>query len=116
MQDYNFLWNIGAEDDTDEYFFTSVQDAPRTAITTGSNDEEDSAQADQNLQADRWYSLTSVLDGEAGTISLYVDGEPGDVQREGARHADENRKGEHTSESQSREQLRCRHLFARKKK
>src|SRR5699024_3488312 len=30
-QDYNFLWNIGAEDDTDEYFFTSVQDAPRTA-------------------------------------------------------------------------------------
>src|SRR5690625_7836836 len=76
MQDYNFLWNIGAEDDTDEYFFTSVQDAPRTAITTGSNDEEDSAQADQNLQADRWYSLTSVLDGEAGTISLYVEGEP----------------------------------------
>ena len=82
-QDYNFLWNIGAEDDTDEYFFTSVQDAPRTAITTGSNDEEDSAQADQNLQADRWYSLTSVLDGEAGTISLYVDGEPvGSTQTE----------------------------------
>src|SRR5699024_10035212 len=71
-QDYNFLWNIGAEDDTDEYFFTSVQDAPRTAITTGSNDEEDSAQADQNLQADRCYSLTSVLDGEDGTSSVCV--------------------------------------------
>src|SRR5690625_8042117 len=82
-QDYNFLWNIGAEDDTDEYFFTSVQDAPRTPITTGSNDEEDSAQADQNRQADRWYSLTSVLDGEAGTISMYVDGEPvGSTQTE----------------------------------
>ena len=75
-QDYNFLWNIGADEDTDQYFFTSVKDAPRTAITTGSSGAEHSAQADQNLQADRWYSLTSVLDGEAGTLSFYIDGEP----------------------------------------
>lgn len=36
---YNFLWNIGADGDTDSYFFASVRDAPRTAITTGSNGE-----------------------------------------------------------------------------
>ena len=74
-QEYNFLWNIGAEGDTTNYFFSSVKDAPRTAITTGSNAGERSAQADANLQADRWYSLTSVLDGEADTLSFYVDGD-----------------------------------------
>jgi hypothetical protein len=74
-QEYNFLWNIGAEGDTTNYFFSSVKDAPRTAITTGSNAGERSAQADANLQADRWYSLTSVLDGESDTLSFYIDGD-----------------------------------------
>ena len=74
-QDYNFLWNIGAEGDTDNYFFTSVRDTARTAITTNSNSGERSAHAEEDLDADRWYSLTSVLDGEAGTLSFYVDGE-----------------------------------------
>src|SRR5699024_7414878 len=74
-QDYNFLWNIGAEGDTTNYFFSSVRDAPRTAITTDSNAGERSAQAETDLQADRWYSLTSVLDGEADTLSFYIDGD-----------------------------------------
>ena len=74
-QDYNFLWSIGAEGDTTNYFFASVKDAPRTAITTNSNAGERSAQAAENLQPDRWYSLTSVLDGETGTLSFYVDGD-----------------------------------------
>lgn len=78
-QNYNFLWNIGADEDTEHYFFASVQDAPRTAITTASNAGESSAQAAENLQADRWYSLTSVLDGEAGTLSFYVNGEQVDT-------------------------------------
>lgn len=72
---YNFLWNIGADGDTDSYFFASVRDAPRTAITTGSNGGERSAQASESLEADRWYSLTTALDGDAGTLSFYVDGE-----------------------------------------
>ncbi|MGO1956360.1 family 43 glycosylhydrolase [Microbacterium sp.] len=72
---YNFLWNIGAEGDTEHYFFASVRDAPRAAITTASNGGESSAPADENLQADRWYSLTTALDGDAGTLSFYVDGE-----------------------------------------
>ena len=74
-QEYNFLWSIGAEGDTTNYFFTTVKDAPRTAITTGSNSAEHSARAQQNLQPDRWYSLTTVLDGEADTLSFYIDGE-----------------------------------------
>jgi len=72
---YNFLWTFGADGDTDSYFFASVKDAPRAAITTSSNGGERSASAGENLQADRWYSLTTVLDGEAGTLSFYVDGE-----------------------------------------
>ena len=72
---YNFLWTFGADGDTDNYFFASVKDAPRTAITTSSNGGERSASAGEGLQADRWYSLTTVLDGDAGTLSFYIDGE-----------------------------------------
>lgn len=69
----HFLWNIGNEG-TDEYLFANTKDAPRTAITTGSNPGEKNARATASLDADRWYSLTSVVDGDAGTISLFVDG------------------------------------------
>ncbi|SHJ41863.1 Ig-like domain (group 4) [Tessaracoccus bendigoensis DSM 12906] len=71
---YNFLWNIGADANTTSYYFASVKDTPRTAITTSSNGGERNAGAKANFEAGRWYSLTSVIDGEAGTISLYVDG------------------------------------------
>lgn len=71
---YNFLWNIGADGDTTNYFFASVRDTPRTAITTSSNGGEKNARATANFEAGRWYSVTSVIDGAAGTISLYVDG------------------------------------------
>jgi putative cell wall-binding protein/GH43 family beta-xylosidase len=69
---YNFLWNIG-NDAPNSYFFASVRDAARTAITTGSNAGEVNARGPA-LDAGRWYSLTSVIDGTAGTISFYVDG------------------------------------------
>src|SRR5690606_24421393 len=72
-RDYNFLWNFGNDQST-QYFFATVKDAPRTAITTSSNPGEANARAASNLDADRWYSLTSVLDGAAGTLSFYVDG------------------------------------------
>ncbi|MFB2580695.1 cell wall-binding repeat-containing protein [Herbiconiux sp. P15] len=70
---FNFLWNIGNDAPT-SYFFASVRDAARTAITTSSNAGEINARGG-NLEAGRWYSLTSVIDGAAGTISFYVDGE-----------------------------------------
>lgn len=70
---YNFLWNVGNDSPT-SYFFTTVRDTPRTAITTASNGGEVNARATNNLEAGRWYNLTSVIDGTAGTISFYVDG------------------------------------------
>ena len=74
-QDYNFLWSIGADGNTEEYFFATTRTPARTAITTGSNGGEISAGGGESLQADRWYSLTTVLDGAAGALSFYVDGE-----------------------------------------
>ncbi|NQX13775.1 hypothetical protein HQQ80_19280 [Microbacteriaceae bacterium VKM Ac-2855] len=70
---FNFLWNIG-NDSTTSYYFASVRDKVRTAITTASAGGEVNARATESLSANRWYSLTSVIDGAAGTISFYVDG------------------------------------------
>ena len=70
---FNFLWNIG-NDATTSYYFVSTRDNARTAITTASNGGEANAQGATALVAGRWYSLTSVIDGDAGTISFYIDG------------------------------------------
>ncbi|GAA3035196.1 family 43 glycosylhydrolase [Microbacterium dextranolyticum] len=70
---FNFLWNIG-NNSNGSYYFTSVRDSPRTAITTSSAGGEANARSSQALDANRWYSLTSVIDGDADTISFYVDG------------------------------------------
>lgn len=69
---FNFLWNIG-NDATTQYYFTSVRDNARTAITTSSNGGEANARSGSALSADRWYSLTSVIGG--GRITFYVDGQ-----------------------------------------
>lgn len=69
---FNFLWNIG-NDATTQYYFASVRDNARTAITTSSNGGEANARSGSALSADRWYSLTSVIGG--GRITFYVDGE-----------------------------------------
>ncbi|MFH8248732.1 LamG-like jellyroll fold domain-containing protein [Microbacterium sp. B2969] len=69
---FNFLWNIG-NDATTQYYFASVRDNARTAITTASNGGEVNARTGTALSADRWYSLTSVIGG--GRITFYVDGE-----------------------------------------
>lgn len=70
---YNFLWNIGSTS-TNEYYFASVRDGIRTAITTTGGGGEVNARGG-SLDTGRWYNLTSVIDGAAGTISLYLDGE-----------------------------------------
>lgn len=74
LSTWHFLWNIGS-DSTSSYYFASVKDLPRTAITTSGNGGEKNARGTSPLTADRWYSLTSVIDGVAGTISFYVDGQ-----------------------------------------
>lgn len=70
---WHFLWNIGSEATT-QYYFASVKDNPRTSITTNSGGGEVNARSATPLDAERWYSLTSVIDGDAGRISFYVDG------------------------------------------
>lgn len=69
---WNFLWNIGSDSPTRSYF-SSVRDNPRTVITTNGGGGEVNARSGSALAADRWYSLTSVIDG--GRITFYVDGE-----------------------------------------
>lgn len=71
--DNNFLWNIG-NDATDDYFFTSVRDSPRTAITTDTWRGEANARATTPLNAGQWYSLATVIDGSTDTLRFYVDG------------------------------------------
>nr|BFF10146.1 hypothetical protein GCM10025699_14490 [Microbacterium flavescens] len=71
---WNFLWNIGSNSTT-QYYFASVRDNPRTSITTGGGGGEVNARSGTALDANRWYSLTSVIDGAAGHITFYVDGE-----------------------------------------
>ncbi|MFF0911177.1 LamG-like jellyroll fold domain-containing protein [Microbacterium enclense] len=70
---WNFLWNIGSDSPTRSYF-SSVRDNPRTVITTNGGGGEVNARSGSPLTADRWYSLTSVIDGAAGRITFYVDG------------------------------------------
>jgi LPXTG-motif cell wall-anchored protein len=69
----HFLWNIG-NDTNAAYWFATARDTTRTAITTTSGGGEVNARSASALDANRWYSLTSVIDGEAGTITYYVDG------------------------------------------
>lgn len=73
LTDFHFLWNIGS-DSTSQYWFASVRDKVRTAITTGGGGAENNARSASGIAADRWYSLTSVIDGAAGTIAFFVDG------------------------------------------
>lgn len=70
---WNFLWNIGNESTT-QYYFASVRDNARTAITASGGGGEVNARAPFALDANRWYSLTSVIDGAAGHVTFYVDG------------------------------------------
>ncbi|WP_164874594.1 LamG-like jellyroll fold domain-containing protein [Rathayibacter festucae] len=73
LSTFHFLWNIGS-DSTSQYWFASVRDRVRTAITTTGGGGENNARSASGIAADRWYSLSSVIDGAAGTISFYVDG------------------------------------------
>ncbi len=65
----HFLWNIG-NSGTATYWFANTN-SPRTSIKYGN---EKTAPSTKQLSADRWYSLTSVINADTKTISFYVDG------------------------------------------
>ncbi|PPF60632.1 hypothetical protein C5E11_16365 [Clavibacter michiganensis] len=69
----HFLWNIGSDTNA-AYWFATARDTTRSAITTSSGGGEVNARSSSALDANRWYSLTSVIDGASGTITYYVDG------------------------------------------
>lgn len=70
---YNFLWNIGADGDTTNYFFASVRDTPEPRSPRRPTVARRTP-APRQLRGGSLTSVTSVIDGAAGTISLYVDG------------------------------------------
>lgn len=68
----HFLWNIGSES-TQEYWFATAR-GPRSGITTSGAAGERNGTG-YGMTAGTWHSLTAVLDGEAGTVTLYTDGQ-----------------------------------------
>ena len=74
---FHFLWNIGNESSDTEYFFASLNcgssRAPLVGIKAGG--VEQLVQAGScGVTANQWVNVTSVVDGVAGTASLYIDG------------------------------------------
>nr|BFF10142.1 hypothetical protein GCM10025699_14450 [Microbacterium flavescens] len=74
----HFLWNIG-NDATQEYWFATAR-AARSAITTGSGAGEKNGTG-YALTANRWHSLTAVIDAEADTLTFYTDGQRAGVAK-----------------------------------
>lgn len=68
----HFLWNIG-NDATQQYWFANVR-GPRSAITTGSAAGEKNGTG-YGVTANRWHSLTAVIDADADTLTFYTDGQ-----------------------------------------
>ncbi|MBD8022592.1 immunoglobulin-like domain-containing protein [Microbacterium gallinarum] len=68
----HFLWNIG-NDATQQYWFANAR-GPRSAITVGSATGEKNATG-YGVTANRWHSLTAVIDADADTLTFYTDGQ-----------------------------------------
>ncbi len=69
LNNHHFLWNIG-NSGTDTYWFMHTRDY-RTSIKYNGSEKTASGYP---LEADRWYSFTSVIDAEAHTLTFYIDG------------------------------------------
>lgn len=74
----HFLWNIGS-DATQQYWFANVR-GPRSAITTGSAAGEKNGTG-YGVTANRWHSLTAVIDADADTLTLFTDGQRAGVAK-----------------------------------
>ena len=68
----HFLWNIGNEATT-QYWFATARGA-RSAITTASAAGEANGYG-YGIVANRWVSLTAVIDADADTLTFYTDGQ-----------------------------------------
>jgi GH43 family beta-xylosidase len=77
LNGFHFLWNIGNESSATEYFFASLNcgsgRSPLVGIKAGGA-EQLVQSGSCGLSADTWVNVTSVVDGAAGTASLYIDG------------------------------------------
>ncbi|HEY0238245.1 MAG TPA: family 43 glycosylhydrolase, partial [Friedmanniella sp.] len=77
LDDYHFLWNVG-NDVNAEYFFAALKCSGGRTPLVGikASGTETLRQAESCAQADRWLSVTSVIDGEQSpaVASLYIDG------------------------------------------
>ncbi|HEX5858397.1 MAG TPA: immunoglobulin-like domain-containing protein, partial [Microbacterium sp.] len=74
----HFLWNIG-NDATQQYWFANVR-GPRSAITVASGGGEVNGTA-YGVTANRWVSLTAVIDDAADTLTFYTDGQRAGVAK-----------------------------------
>ncbi|CAM5787914.1 family 43 glycosylhydrolase [Cellulomonas persica] len=76
----NFVWTFGGVGVSPSgggtgYWFGAVHTTrARTKITPTNWQNEKDAHSSTTLAADTWYSMTSVLDADAQTLTLYVDG------------------------------------------
>ncbi|HEY6738886.1 MAG TPA: LamG-like jellyroll fold domain-containing protein [Actinopolymorphaceae bacterium] len=77
LNGFHFLWNIGNESSATEYFFASLNcgsgRTPLVGIKAGGV-EELVQSGSCGLTANTWVNVTSVVDGAAGTASLYING------------------------------------------
>ncbi|MDY0908612.1 LamG-like jellyroll fold domain-containing protein [Microbacterium sp. CFBP9034] len=77
LNGFHFLWNIGNESSATEYFFASLNcgsgRSPLLGLKAGG--AERLVQAGScGITANQWVNVASVVDGAAGTASLYIDG------------------------------------------
>lgn len=77
LNGFHFLWNIGNESSATEYFFASLNcgsgRSPLVGIKAGGV-EQLVQSGSCGVTANQWVNVTSVVDGAAGTASLYIDG------------------------------------------
>ena len=77
LNGFHFLWNVGSDSSATEYFFASLNcgsgRSPLVGIKSGGI-EQLVQSGSCGVTANQWVNVTSVLDGAAGTASLYIDG------------------------------------------
>src|SRR5690625_2099012 len=81
----HFLWHIG-NDDTDEDWFANAR-RPRSPSTVEPGQAEANATG-YTLSADRWHSVTAVIDAEDNTLTYYTDGQRAGVAKTALRPSD----------------------------
>ncbi|WP_127473168.1 family 43 glycosylhydrolase [Microbacterium sulfonylureivorans] len=77
LNGFHFLWNIGNESSATEYFFASLNcgsgRAPLVGIKAGGVERLVSSSS-CGITAGQWVNVASVVDGAAGTASLFLNG------------------------------------------